>query len=158
MPTSEHTANREIFVVKIFPWLGSTTKLKHTNIFITCVCRVVSCMLEELKSWMQLKYCLSGVAFTEPVTVLLCCQEHLADHQRLSVLVNKWAGFINSFCWLLHSCVHMNTSIITAVSSNSHTVLSRSCALHVCVRQVNPRKYFNTILLHENFPIYVSIV
>ena len=35
-----------------------------------------------LKSWLQLKCCLSGVTFTEPATVLLCCQEHLDDRQR----------------------------------------------------------------------------
>ena len=64
--------NREIFVVKIFSWVGSTTKIKHENFSTTKICkhmyaelRVVCCKFmlkslaaaETLSAW---SYCLAS--------------------------------------------------------------------------------------------------
>ena len=34
LESDSDTVNREIFVVKIFSWIGSTTKIKHAKIFL----------------------------------------------------------------------------------------------------------------------------
>ena len=106
--------------------------------------------------------------------VLLCCQERASQTIARFGLAqaNKWAGFVHSAgSYTLVYTITTNTSIVTAVSSNSHAALSRKCTLaYIYVDkfsmlkyfrgQVDPRKYFNTkiyhtkILLHENFPIY----
>ena len=63
------TVNWEIFVIKIFSWVGSTTKIKHENFLTTKICKhvygVVCCKFmlkslaaaETLSAW---SYCLAS--------------------------------------------------------------------------------------------------
>ena len=114
---------------------------------------------------LQLKHCLPGVT-VQPATVsdlLLSCwlgKSVSVDHQRLSVLVwPRLTNHLNGQYSFIHSAgsytlvytITTNTSIVTAVSSNSRAVSYRNC-LHVDTfsmlkyfrGQVDPRKYFNT--------------